>query len=204
MPRLKPVDLTNIDDESKALLQGVQDKFGATTNMLRTMANSKAVLNAYLKFEAALANGTLPARLLEQIALAVAEANEGAYCLAVHTATGKAAGLSEETILDSRRGQSPDSKEEAALQAARAMVLERGWGREHDLARLRKVGYREGEIAELIANVVLNLFTNHFNNAAGTEIDFPPVEPLAALSPHNSRFHGGSGRHAEQQRRNKN
>lgn len=187
MPKLKPVDLSNVDGDTQELLNNVKDKFGATTNMVRTMANSKAVLKAYLSFEAALANGTLPARLLEQIALTVAEANECRYCLAVHTATGKAAGLSEEAILDSRRAQSPDRKEEAALQAARAMVLERGWGRERDLARLRKVGYSDGDIAEIIANVVLNLFTNYFNNAVGTEIDFPPVEPLAALGRGHSR-----------------
>ena len=171
MPRLKAVDPSTAVGEAKALLDGVQGKFGATSNMLRTMANSPTVLMAYLNFESALAKGNLPAKLLEQIALTVAEANTCEYCLAAHTAIGRAVGLSEEAILDSRRGESPDSKEAAALQFARKPVAKRGWGSDQDLARLRHVGYSEGDIAEIIANMALHLFTNYFNKAAGTDAD---------------------------------
>ncbi len=179
MPKLKAVDPASAAADARELLDSVQEKFGATPNMVRTMANSPAVLMAYVNFEAALAKGSLPARLLEQIALTVAEANQCGYCLAAHTAIGKAVGLTEEAILDSRRGESPDSKEEAALQFARALVAERGWGRDQDVARLRQVGYSDAEIVEIIANVALNLFTNYFNQVAGTEIDFPQAHSVA-------------------------
>ena len=178
MPRLEPVDPAITDQETRQLMLTVAEQFGVVPNMVRTMGHSQAVLKAYLGFGAALAGGSLPARLLEQIALAVAEANDCAYCLAVHTASGRAVGLSDEAILDSRRGRSPDSKEEAVLQFARALVAERGRGRERDLARLRRAGYGEGQIAEIIAAVALNVFANYFNIAAGTDVDFPPVRPL--------------------------
>lgn len=179
MRRLDPVDPETADEDTRRLMQTVADQFGTIPNMVRTMGNSRAVLTAYLNFGAALVGGSLPPRLLEQIALTVAEANQCAYCLAVHAAFGKAAGLSDEAIRDSRRGRSPDSKEEAALQFARALVTERGRSRDRDLARLRTVGYHEGEIAEIIAAVALNVFANYFNIAAGTEVDFPPVSPLS-------------------------
>ena len=39
--------------------------------------------------------------------------------------------------------------------------------------------FSDGEIVELVANAVLNVFTNTLNNVANTEIDFPKV-PVAA------------------------
>ena len=40
---------------------------------------------------------------------------------------------------------------------------------------VRAAGYTDGEIAEIIAHVALNVFTNYFNRAAQTDIDFPLV-----------------------------
>jgi alkylhydroperoxidase family enzyme len=40
---------------------------------------------------------------------------------------------------------------------------------------VRGAGFSEGEIAEILAHVALNVFTNYFNVAADVEIDFPKV-----------------------------
>jgi hypothetical protein len=40
---------------------------------------------------------------------------------------------------------------------------------------VRRAAYTDGEIAEIIANVGLNLFTNYFNNTVKSEVDFPYV-----------------------------
>jgi alkylhydroperoxidase family enzyme len=48
------------------------------------------------------------------------------------------------------------------------------------VAAVRQAGFSDGEIAEIIANVVLNIFTNYFNIAAGVEIDFPLAPALTA------------------------
>jgi alkylhydroperoxidase family enzyme len=42
-------------------------------------------------------------------------------------------------------------------------------------AAVRGAGFSEGEIAEILAHVALNVFTNYFNVAADVEIDFPKV-----------------------------
>jgi alkylhydroperoxidase family enzyme len=70
------------------------------------------------------------------------------------------------------------SPNEAALRFARELVTERGRVSDKDLAQVRKAGFSEGEITEIIANVALNLFTNYFNHVADTSIDFPIVPPL--------------------------
>jgi len=50
----------------------VQAKLKITPNMTRVMANSPAVLEAYLSFSGALGHGALDGRLREEIALEVA------------------------------------------------------------------------------------------------------------------------------------
>jgi hypothetical protein len=49
-----------------------------------------------------------------------------------------------------------------------------------DVERLRRAGYTEGEVSEIVTNVALNLFTNDFNHVAATELDFRAVPDLAA------------------------
>jgi hypothetical protein len=46
--------------------------------------------------------------------------------------------------------------------------------------RLRRPGYTDGEVGEIVANVAWNLFTNDFNHAAATEPDSPAASDLAA------------------------
>lgn len=179
MTRLPAIDPETATGQAKQLLDGVQKKLGFTPNILRTMANSPAVLQGYLNFSNALSKGSLSPKLREQIALVVAQDNECEYCLAAHATIGRTVGLSEETIRDSRRGESPDAKEAAVLDFASTLVVNRGWVTDAEIAKLRKAGVTEGEIAEIIANVSLTLFTNYLNHVAQTEIDFPAVEALA-------------------------
>ncbi len=44
-----------------------------------------------------------------------------------------------------------------------------------DLNAIREAGFSDGEVAEIVANVALNVFTNYFNLVAGTEVDLPQV-----------------------------
>ena len=110
----------------------------------------------------------------------VGEANACGYCVAAHTASGQRAGLTEEETKEARRVASPDGKDQAALAFARKVAEDRGVVADADLERIRRAGYNDGEIAEIVANVALNIFTNYFNHVAGTEVDFPAAPDLAA------------------------
>jgi alkylhydroperoxidase family enzyme len=106
----------------------------------------------------------------------VAEANGCEYCLSAHTAIGKMVGLKEEAILASRKFNSGDPKIDAALHFSRNLASRRGQVDQAEIEALRTAGYSDGEIAEIITNVGLNTFTNYFNNAVQTEIDFPKID----------------------------
>ena len=155
---------------------------GMTPNLMRTMANSPAVLEAYLGLGSALGKGSLSPKLREQISLAVSELNGCQYCLSAHSALGKMVGLGDEEIADSRRGLSPDRKTEAVLQFARKVVAERGWVSDDDVATLRAAGATDAELAEIVGVVALNTFSNYFNHVAETEVDFPQVERTEAAT----------------------
>ena len=77
-----------------------------------------------------------------------------------------------------RCATSVDSKNNALLGFVRLLVDQRGRVSDGDLATLRSVGFDDGAIAEIVANVALNIFTNYFNHVAETDIDFPKAEPI--------------------------
>ncbi len=180
MPHLAPIDANRAPSAIQELFDRVRDELGSVPNLFRTLAHSPAALAALLDASAALAEGALSPRLREQVSLAVAESNLCGYCLAAHSAAGAAVGLSDEEIADARRGASPDRRTDAALSFARRIVATGGRVAEADLARIRRAGFDEPQITELIVLVGLQQLTNTFNLVAGTEVDFPPVESREA------------------------
>jgi uncharacterized peroxidase-related enzyme len=157
----------------------VKSKLGMAPNMTRAMANSAPVLEAYVHFSGALSKGKLPAKIREQIALAINEANGCGYCLAAHSTIGKMVGLNADQIRDSRLGTSVDPHFDTLIRFARKVSETRGRVTDRDLAAVREAGFDDGAIAEVVANVALNAFTNYFNSVANTDIDFPKAEPLS-------------------------
>jgi len=178
MSRINKVNHDQASGKAKALLDGVQAKIGMTPNMMRAMAASPAVLDAYLQFSGALGKGSLSTKVREQVALAVGQANGCDYCLAAHSAIGKMVGLSADQIRDSRIGTAVEAKTEAALRLSQRIVETRGEVTDADIAAARSADLNDGAIAEIVANVALNLFTNYFNHVAQTEVDFPAAENL--------------------------
>ncbi len=161
MPRLNPIDPAHAEGKAKQLLEGVHKALGMTPNLMRTMANSPAVLDAYLNFLKA---------------LSVAGANGCDYCASAHTAAGRGLGVEDSELALNLQGQSSDPKFAAALAFAHAILAREGWVSDEDIALVRAAGYDDGVIAEIVANVAANIFSNYFDHVAETEIDFPLVK----------------------------
>ncbi len=180
MQNITAIKHDEAEGKAKELLDGVKAKLGFVPNMMATMATSPAVLEAYLNLSGALGK-SLNSKLNEKIALTVAEINGCGYCASAHSAIGKMVGLDESAINAARRASSDDAKTEAGLKFAAALVISRGKVSPAEYEAVTTAGYSEKEIAEIVANVALNVFTNYFNETAGTEIDFPAIEfPLVS------------------------
>lgn len=180
MQRIRPIEPSRATGTAKQLLEAVNDEFGMVPNLARTLANSPAALQGYLALGESLEGGSLPAKLREQIALTVSQANGCGYCVAAHCAIGKSVGLSDGELMDARHSSSPDSKSDVVLRFAKQLVENRGRVTDEELDRVRRAGYGDGEIAEIVALVAWKTFANYFNQVAGTDIDFPDVPEASA------------------------
>ncbi len=146
-------------------------------NTFRVIGNSAAALEGYINLSAAVETSILPARVREQIFLAISEINGCSYCLSAHTLTGRLAGLSKEDIISARQGVGADEKADAAVKFARKISEERGRVVASDLEEVRKAGFTDAELLEIVASVILITFTNYANNAFDPSIDFPVIKP---------------------------
>jgi uncharacterized peroxidase-related enzyme len=151
------------------------------SNFLRLLAKSPASATAFLQAQAALAKGQLTPPQREEIALAVAAINGSNYCLVTHEAAARQAGLGPEEIASARKASAKDPKTNALLHFVQAIVLQRGEVSDRDFSAIQKAGYSEGEIIEILANVVMNVFTNYFNLIAQTELDHWLPSPGSTL-----------------------
>ena len=176
MQTMRAVDPATATGKAKELLDFVMKRTGRIPNMVRLMANSPAALNACLGFAGALRDAKLPAETQELIAIAVAEANGCDYALSAVSALGRSGGRSESDVAAARHAHARDPKTTAALRFAAKVVETRGHVESVDVAALREAGFSDGEVAEVIAVVVLNTYRSFFNLVARPEIDFPLVK----------------------------
>jgi uncharacterized peroxidase-related enzyme len=177
MTRLKALNPDEASGKTKELFNVINSKFGVVPNMMRTMGNSAAFLEAFLNLSGSLSGGTLGVKTGALIALAVAESNACSYCLSAHTYLGSnLAKLDAEAMDAARSGKSKDAKIQAILTFAQTLVRKRGHVTDADVSAVRAVGVTEGEVGEIVGHVALNTLTNYFNNTANTVIDFPVVE----------------------------
>ena len=182
MPRLPtPASIEASPTAAQPLLHAVKKQLGVVPNLFRVVGNSPAAFEGYLGLNGALGKGELEAATRERIALAVAEVNGCDYCLSAHTYLGKnLAKLSDAEIAASRDGISTDSKADAAVRFAVKLVKARGHVSDIDVQAVKKAGYNDAQVIEIVLHVALNTLTNYVNEVAKTEIDFTVVTAKAA------------------------
>ena len=171
-----PASIEDAPAAAQPLLQAVNKQLGTVPNLFRLVANSPAALEGYLGLSGALAKGALPAATRERIALAIAEINGCDYCLSAHTYLAKnLAKLDDVEITANRRGASTDPIADAAVRFAAAVALKRGQIDAEQLEEVRRAGYTDEQVIEIVQHVALNTWTNYINEVAKTDIDFPAV-----------------------------
>jgi uncharacterized peroxidase-related enzyme len=182
MSRLStPPSIETAPAASQPLLHAVKQQLGVVPNLFRLVAASPAALEGYVGMNTALAKGALPGATRERIALAVAEINGCDYCLSAHTYLARnVARLDDSEITANRNGASNDPKADAAVRFAAKVTRQRGRVSEEDVRAVKRAGYDDAQVIEIVQHVALNTWTNYINEVAKTEIDFPVVHHQAA------------------------
>lgn len=174
--RIETLNPATTTGKSKELFDAVQKKLGFIPNLIKVFGNSPATLQTYLSLGELTASGNFSNKFREQLALAIAEENSCNYCLSAHTTIGKMNGLTDEQTEASRQGLATDAKIQAGLQFAQSVTKNRGQVSNEELTAAKAAGYNDGDILEIVLNVVSNTLTNYVNHIADTEVDFPSVE----------------------------
>jgi AhpD family alkylhydroperoxidase len=178
MPRLRALDPEQAPSGARALLADIIDRHGDAGPMVRTMAHSPALLQGYLQLSRAMKRSSLPRPLSEKISLAVQEWIGCALCLAAHTAAGRAAGLTDTDIELARQATATDVRDAALLTHAVRVLTEPASITDADIADLRRHGWSDRAIADVVGLVALNQLTGSFNLVAGLE----PAQEAATSS----------------------
>lgn len=160
------------------LLGDIVARNGSAGAMVRTMAGSPSVLGGYLDLSRAMKRSRLDRAVTERISLAVQASLGCALCLRAHAAAARAAGVDDDEIERAMDGTSADPAIAALVEFGRRVHAEPASVTASDIAGLRRLGYRDRDVLDVVGLVALNVLTGSFNLVAGLE----PVDEAAAAT----------------------
>lgn len=151
------------------LLGDIIARSGSAGSMVRTMAGSPSVLGGYLELSRAMKRTRLERAISERVSLAVQAKLGCALCLAAHTSGARAAGVSDAEIELAKQGTSSDPAIAAIVAFGRRVHAEPASITTEDIEKLRRLGYRDRDLLDVVGLVALNVLTGSFNLVAGLE-----------------------------------
>jgi uncharacterized peroxidase-related enzyme len=165
--RLPLINPENATGSVADALTELTSRGGELGPMVRAMANSSAMLRAYLDLNRAMKRSHLERTVSERISLAVQEWLGCDYCIAAHSTAARRLGLSETDIELARQGTARDAKIAAIVAFGQQVIAAPAEISDVDVEILRKLGWRDEQIADVVGLVALNLLTGAFNLVAG-------------------------------------
>ena len=172
MSRFQIHDDLTAPEASLPVIKGALAGAGQLPNFLGVLAGSPAALRGYARFRSELRNnGSLTLPTLERIALAVAAQHQSEPGLALHTRTGRQAGLGLDELALAREWDSRDDREAALLRYLKAVLEHRGRAPMHLHEEAREAGWSDEQLLEAIAVLTLESFTAMVNVAGEVPVD---------------------------------
>src|SRR5437879_7856937 len=141
MQTLKPIDPSTATAKTKQLLAAFEQLRGRSSNMLRVVAQSPPILEAYLQFNRAFEHTRMSTRLRGLITVAMAQHLGCEYMLSVAAAVGTREGLSSEEFEAARNAESHDPKIAQALRSEERRVGKERRSRAEQVSALHEAGY---------------------------------------------------------------
>jgi AhpD family alkylhydroperoxidase len=174
MTRIVPVAAASAAPSEAEAIAEIRAAWGGVPRLGYVFARSAALTHGMLAFGSALQHGAFSGPVAEQIA--VANENRCAYCLAAHTAAGRAYGLDEQSLSDARSGDASTPKLTAALRFVQAVVRERGHLSDEELGAARGTGLTDEDLVELVGHAMATTLTNYLHHLSKVPVEFPRVD----------------------------
>lgn len=152
---------------ARDLLADLVARHGQVSAMVRTMANSPAVLGGYLQLSRSMKRAKVDRRISELVSIALQVQQECEVCLDAHESAARSLGVSEDQIQAAQRSTSSDPRVEAMINLALRVYREPTAITDEQVEQLRALGFSNREITDVVGIVALNVLTGAFNLMAG-------------------------------------
>ncbi len=170
--KLEVLDQNHAPEAARPLLQKAEQKYGFVPNILGVMANSPALLEAYMALSQIFEKTGFSAAEKQTVLLAVSTENACDYCRAAHSAIARMQGVDEAVIKAIGNGDTlPDAKLEALFKFTRTMVDKRGRPSDEDLRAFLGAGYDQAQVQDVIVGIGMKTLSNYNNHIAATPLD---------------------------------
>lgn len=160
-------------DAVKSDLEQAQVTFGMVPNLYSGFASSPVALKTYLSFNNIIAEYAVLTPVEQQVVYLTASVENGCtYCVAAHSMLATLAKMPEQTLSELRAAKPlSDERLNAIRNFTLAVVKERGWVPEKEMAGFIAAGYDQQHVLEVITLVAQKTLSNYFNHLAGTPVD---------------------------------
>ena len=153
-------------------LQGEQQAFGFVPNLIGVLAESPAVVEAYLTLAKIFDKSSLSPVERQVAILSISRVNECDYCMAAHSAIASMQKVPAD-VIQAIRNDRPiaDEKLEALRSFAATVIEKRAWLSDDDIATFRSAGYSQAQILEVVLAASFKTLSNYANHLAETPLD---------------------------------
>ena len=157
---------------SAEILGNAEKAYGFIPNLLGVMAESPALLNAYMAIGKVFEESSFSATERQVVILTASRFNECRYCMAAHSVV---AGMQKipADVIEAIRNDTPiaDARLETLRTTVTAMVDQRGWLSEEATAAFFAAGYTKAQLLEVIVGISYKTLSNYVNKIAEAPLD---------------------------------
>lgn len=157
---------------SRQILQNVEKQLGFIPNLLATMAESPATLEAHQCLTTLFDKAAFTVTERQLVLLSISRYRNCSYCLAAHGAVAKMQKIPTE-IINAAYYNEPlaDAKLQALRAFIRAALEADGWVDQVSLQAFYQAGYQKRHVLEVMLGISLNTLSNYVNHINDTPID---------------------------------
>lgn len=166
-----------VSPANQAIFDNLQKTIGMVPNLYAAMAHSEHGLGNYIAFQSG--KSSLRAKEREIINLVVSQVNGCIYCLSAHTVLGKMNGLTEDQLIEIRKGSASfDAKLDALVKLVNSITESKGRVDSALVDNFYAAGYNEGNLVDAIMIIGDKTIMNYLHNLTGIAVDFPLAPSL--------------------------
>lgn len=157
---------------SAELLANAEKAYGFTPNLLGVMAESPALIKAYMAIGEIFEESSFTATERQLVILTASRFNECRYCMAAHSVVARMQKIPAD-VIEAIRSDEPiaDTRLETLRKTVAALVEQRGWLTEEETASFFAAGYTKAQLLEVIVGISYKTLSNYANKVADVPLD---------------------------------